>query len=74
MKKYKFYLLLTITILSMAFILTKKEFQNDTFYTIKVGEQILKTGIDMKDHFSWISNLSYTYPHWLYDVIIFSIL
>ena len=73
MKKYKFYLLLTITILSMAFILTKKEFQNDTFYTIKVGEQILKTGIDMKDHFSWISNLSYTYPHWLYDVIIFSI-
>lgn len=73
MKKYKFYLLLIVTILSMSIILTNKEFQNDTFYNIKVGEQLFKTGIDMKDHFSWIGNLSYTYPHWLYDVIIFFI-
>lgn len=73
MKKYKFYILLVITILCMTIILTRKEFQNDTFYTIKVGEQIFKTGIDMKDHFSWMNNLSYTYPHWLYDVIIFLI-
>ena len=46
--------------------------QNDTFYTIKVGEQIVKNGIDMKDHFS-IHDLKYTYPHWLYDVAIYSI-
>ena len=24
--------------------------------------------IDMLEHFSWHSNLKYTYPHWLYDV------
>ena len=42
-------------------------FQNDTYYTIKIGELIKNNGIDMMDHFSWHENLSYTYPHWLYD-------
>lgn len=51
---------------------TVKSFQNDTFYSIKVGESIMKHGIDMKDHFSW-HQLSYTYPHWLYDVITYQI-
>lgn len=46
--------------------------QNDTFYTIKVGESILKNGIDMVDHFSW-HDLAYTYPHWLYDIIIYKV-
>ena len=27
----------------------------------------------MKDPFSWHENLEYTYPHWLYDVMIYSI-
>ena len=43
--------------------------QNDTYYTIKVGEHISKYGVDMKDPFSWHENLSYTYPHWLYDLL-----
>ena len=43
-------------------------FQNDTYYTIKIGELIKNNGIDMMDHFSWHENLSYTYPHWLYDL------
>lgn len=47
-----------------------KMFQNDTFYTIKIGQLIRQNGIDYKDHFSWQSNLPYMYPHWLYDVII----
>ena len=42
--------------------------QNDTYYTIKIGELIKNNGIDMTDHFSWHENLSYTYPHWLYDL------
>ena len=48
--------------------LTPKTFQNDTFYTIKVGQCIREYGIDGQDHFSFIE-LPYTYPHWLYDVI-----
>lgn len=68
----------TITIASIIMILmlcaafTVKTFQNDTFYTIKIGESILEHGIDMKDHFSW-HELDYTYPHWLFDIIIYKI-
>ena len=47
--------------------ITPVTFQNDTFYTIKIGELIKNNGIDMMDHFSWHENLSYTYTHWLYD-------
>ncbi len=46
-----------------------KSFQNDTFYTIKIGQLIRENGIDYQDHFSWHDNLPYMYPHWLYDVI-----
>jgi len=46
--------------------------QNDTFYTVKIGEHIIETGgIDMKDPFSWHEGLKYTYPHWLYDVLMY---
>ena len=50
-----------------------KALQNDTFYTIKLGELILENGIDMQEHFAWHEGLPYTYPHWLYDVIIYLI-
>ena len=49
--------------------LTPVTLQNDTYYTIKIGEYIKNYGIDMMDHFSWHENLSYTYPHWLYDFL-----
>lgn len=61
-----------IMIMLICIAFTSKSFQNDTFYTIKVGKSILKYGIDMKDHFSW-HKLPYTYPHWLYDIIVYLI-
>ena len=70
-KKVLFVVSLVIVVL-ICIAFTRRSFQNDTFYTIKVGESIVKNGIDMKDHFSWHS-LSYTYPHWLYDIIIYKI-
>lgn len=69
-----------ISIAIFAYSITPKSFQNDTFYTIKIGEHIVKNtdnisdllpwnkGLDMQDPFSWHKNLPYTYPHWLYDV------
>ena len=72
-KREKFLKIASIIMLVLICVtFTRKTFQNDTFYTIKIGKSILKNGIDMKDHFSW-HNLSYTYPHWLYDVIIYKI-
>lgn len=73
-----------LTIVFFAWSITPKTFQNDTFYTIKIGEAIQNTtgdvkdllpwnkGLDMKDHFSY-HNLPYTYPHWLYDLLTYKI-
>lgn len=74
MKKNKKIFIITsiIIIIIICVAFTTRELQNDTFYTIKVGEIIAKKGIDMKDHFS-IHNLPYTYPHWLYDLLIYKI-
>lgn len=46
-----------------------KGLQNDTFYTIKLGQQLRETGVDYVDHYSWHENLPYMYPHWLYDIV-----
>ena len=62
-----------ISIAIFAYSITPKSFQNDTFYTIKIGEHIHKYGIDMKDPFSWHEDLGYTYPHWLYDLLTYYI-
>lgn len=62
-----------IFIAIFSFALTPIEFQNDTFYTIKIGEKIASDGIDMRDPFSWHENLAYTYPHWLYDFLTFKV-
>ena len=74
-KKSKiFEIIVIILIILFAISITPKTLQNDTFYTIKVGELIVKNhNIDMKERFSWHEGLKYTYPHWLYDVIIYLI-
>ena len=66
--KIKFNVLAIFIIIIFSFALTPKTLQNDTYYTIAIGEHILENGIDMKDPFSWHENLEYTYPHWAYDV------
>lgn len=68
-KRFVLFFTILICILGISFV--KKTLQNDTFYTIKIGELVLNNGIDMMDHFSFHSNLLYTYPHWLYDVFIY---
>lgn len=68
-----FKILLVVSFITLGFIVPKIYFQNDTFYSIKIGESILKYGVDMVDHFSWIPDLAYTYPHWLFDLIIYCV-
>ena len=73
-KKIIFEIIAIILIGIFCVSLTPKTLQNDTFYTIKIGEHIVKDKeIDMMDPFSWHEDLEYTYPHWLYDVTIYSI-
>lgn len=68
-----FHIIAIISIILFSMSLAPKKLQNDTFYTVKIGEQIVNNGIDMKDHFSWHEGLPYTYPHWLYDTIMYEI-
>ena len=69
----KFNVLAIICIILFCFAVSPVSLQNDTFYTIKIGEYITQNGIDMQDHFSWHKDLAYTYPHWAYDTGIYLI-
>lgn len=69
----KFTILAVILIAIFCIALTPVTLQNDTYYTIKVGEHIAKYGIDGQDPFSWHEDLGYTYPHWGYDLITYYI-
>lgn len=68
--KIAFDILAVFCIALFCMSIVPKTLQNDTFYTIKIGQLIRENGIDYKDHFSWHENLPYMYPHWLYDIII----
>ena len=69
----KFSILAIICIIIFSFALAPVSLQNDTFYTIKIGEHIINNGIDMQDPFSWHEDLPYTYPHWAYDTAVYLI-
>lgn len=64
--KMKFNVLAIIFIIIFSFTLAPKTLQNDTYYTISIGEHIMENGLDRADPFAW-TDLKYTYPHWLYD-------
>lgn len=70
--KIKFNVLAIICIIIFSFSVAPKTLQNDTYYTISIGEHIMENGVDGEDPFSWME-LKYTYPHWLYDVAIYQI-
>ena len=69
----KINILAIFLIVLLGILITPKVFQNDTYYTITIGEHIVENGIDMKDPFSWHKDLKYTYPHWAYDLITYLI-
>lgn len=70
----KFNILAVVAIVIFCMSLCPIILQNDTYYTIKIGEHIVNTKtVDMQDPFSWHENMPYTYPHWAYDVIIYLI-
>ena len=61
-------IIFAIIIILFGFSVAPKTLQNDTYYTVSIGNLIMENGIDMKDHYSWHKDLPYTYPHWMYDV------
>ena len=72
-EKIIFNIVVSVLIIILCFMITPFTFQNDTYYTIKIGETISNQGIDMIDNYSFHDNLSYTYPHWLFDYITYKV-
>lgn len=68
-QKIIFNIVAVISIAILCFAISPKTMQNDTYYTVKIGSYILENGINMMDPFSWHKTLPYTFPHWMYDVI-----
>ena len=64
--------IICISLFCMA--ISPKTLQNDTFYTVTIGEYIYNNGISdlTQDIYSW-HELPYTYQHWLYDLGMFII-
>ncbi len=52
--------------------LTPHPLQNDTFYLVKIGNHIINSGIDLKDHYTWVADLTYTYPHFLFNILCYA--
>ena len=69
----KFTIMAVVLIAIFCLAISPITLQNDTYYTIKIGEHIVNEGIDMQDPFSWHEDLPYTYPHWLYDLLTYLI-
>lgn len=67
-EKIFFEIAIIALIILFGFSIAPKTLQNDTYYTVSIGNLIMESGIDNKDHYSWHEDLPYTYPHWLYDV------
>lgn len=69
MNKVKnFIMIILIIIFTIAVV--PKEFQNDTFFTIAIGENILKNGIDNQEKLVWHDGLEFTNSRWIFDVLI----
>ena len=69
-----FHIVAVMCISIFCFAIAPKTLQNDTFYTLKIGEYIYNNGISdlTQDLYSW-HELPYTYPHWFYDLSMFLI-
>lgn len=58
-----------LAIIIFSFSIVNKEFQNDTFFTIALGEKILNEGLNTQEKLVWHENLEFTNPRWGFDLI-----
>lgn len=70
MKNKKIYIIFTFLLSFLSIGLANKTLENDTFSAIKIGEYILKHGIDFKEHLNEFNTLNYHNARWLFNVII----
>lgn len=69
MNKVKNFIMI-ILIIIFTISVVPKEFQNDTFFTIAIGENVLKNGIENEEKLVWHEGLEFTNSRWMFDVLI----
>lgn len=57
----------------ITFSIFNKTITNDAFFSIPIGERILKEGITKIDNLTWHENLKFTNDRWLFDIFIYKI-
>lgn len=69
--KKTIFVVLSIIILIYIICICPKEMQNDTFWSIKIGEKLINEGIWQIDDFSIHDGLYYIAHHFLTDILIY---
>lgn len=69
MEKFK-NIIIAILIVIFTISLVPKTLQNDTFWSIKLGQEILEHGIKSEEELVWHKNLKFVNPRWLFDVTV----
>ena len=69
--KVTFSIIAVLVFIIFVVTLCSKAMQNDTFWSIKVGERLVRDGIFGTDYFSIHDNLNYIAHHFLTDVVIY---
>ena len=72
-KKQTMYIAIGIIFIILIIVISPRQMQNDTFWSIKVGESLVKEGVGATDNFSIHEGLSYVAHHFLTDILIFYI-
>ena len=66
----KIYFILSLLIAIFCISIVNRQFENDTFSAIKIGDYILNNGIDFVEHFNIDNNLVWHNSRWLFNVAI----
>ncbi len=68
-KNVIFHIIAIVCIAMLCAAISPKTLQNDTFYTVTIGDYIYNNGIsDLTTDLYSMHELPYSYPHWLYDL------
>lgn len=70
-KRIIIYLLASLLLITFVISMSPLPMQNDTFWSIKVGEEIIQRGIETIDVFSIHTGLKYIAHHFLTDAMIY---
>ena len=68
-KNKKVYIILALFIILITALSVKKVMQNDIFFTIATGREILANGYDNMDHLTWHEGLTFYKLRWAFDII-----